>query len=80
MFQPTDLSARALFPQVTKCYKVKFGLVVFAIGVAGVAGLSFAVPGSRLDARVERPYPPTMTSVRTWWLWRTERGGSLRAR
>jgi hypothetical protein len=35
---------------------------------------------SRLDDRVDAPYPAAMTSVRNRWLWRTERGGSLRAR
>ena len=35
---------------------------------------------SRLDDRVDAPYSAAMTSGRNQWLWRTERGGSLRAR
>ena len=35
---------------------------------------------SPLDALAGAAYPGAMTSVRNRWLWRTERGGSLRAR
>jgi hypothetical protein len=35
---------------------------------------------SLLDARGSGAYPPLMTSFRNRWAWRTERGGSLRAR
>ena len=74
------MSARALSSQVTKCYKVKFALGIFAIGVRGGASLSFVLPGSTLDGRVRPTYAAVMTSVETWWLWCAERGGSLRAR
>jgi hypothetical protein len=35
---------------------------------------------SPLDRAVEPAYAAAMTSVREPWLWRAERGGSLRAR
>ena len=35
---------------------------------------------SRLDGRAAPAYAAAVTSVRTRWAWRIERGGSLRAR